>query len=145
MVKYKVCVVVPTYNSGLFLNAFFDSIMYQSIGFENIQVIFVDDNSNDYYTLYLLELFDKNFSNVKSVMMDENNGFPGKGRNIGLSLADSEYIIFSDHDDTYNPDAFEVLYNNAKKENADIVISNYFKVFPNKKKKLKQNSMEKIL
>ena len=44
MDRYNVSVVVPTYNSGLFLNAFFDSMMYQSIGFENIQVIFVDDN-----------------------------------------------------------------------------------------------------
>ena len=43
MAKYKISVVVPTYNSGLFLNAFFDSIMYQSIGFENIEVIFVDE------------------------------------------------------------------------------------------------------
>ena len=82
MTKYKVSVIVPTYNSGLFLNAFFDSIMYQSIGFENIQVIFVDDCSNDDYTLYLLNLFDENFPNVRSIFLDENNGFPGKGRNL---------------------------------------------------------------
>lgn len=135
MVNYKICVVVPTFNSGLFLNAFFDSIMFQSIGFENIQVIFVDDNSNDEYTLNLLELFDENFTNVKSIYLEENNGFPGKGRNTGLILADAEFIIFSDHDDTYNPDAFEVMYNKAKEENADIVITNYYKVFGNDKEK----------
>ena len=94
MEKYKISVIVPTYNSGLFLNAFFDSMMYQSIGFENIEVIFVDDCSDDDYTVYLLNLFDENFSNVKSVFLDKNNGFPGKGRNIGLNLANSEYVIF---------------------------------------------------
>ena len=129
MVKYKICVIVPTFNSGLFLNAFFDSIMSQSMDFEDIQVIFVDDKSDDEYTLYLLDLFDENFSNVTSVFLEENNGFPGKGRNIGLNLSDSEYVIFSDHDDTYNFDAFEIMYNTAKKENADIVITNYYKVF----------------
>ena len=133
MEKYKVSVIVPTYNSGLFLNAFFDSIMYQSIGFENIQVIFVDDNSDDEYTLYLLDLFDEKFLNVKSIFLDENHGFPGKGRNLGLNLSDAEYVIFSDHDDTYTPDAFEVMYNTAKSEGADMVITNYYKIFPDER------------
>lgn len=137
MENYKVSVVVPTYNSGLFLNAFFDSIMYQSIGFENIQVIFVDDCSDDEYTLYLLDLFDKNFSNVKSIFLDENNGFPGKGRNLGIDFSDSQYIIFSDHDDTYNPKAFEVMYNSASENNADMVITNYYKVFPDTREPVK--------
>lgn len=137
MADYKVGVVIATYNSGLFLNAFFDSIMYQSMDFEDIQVIFVDDNSDDEYTLYLLRLFDKNFSNVTSVFLDNNSGFPGRGRNVGLDLIDSEYVIFSDHDDTYTPDAFEVMYNAAKNDDADIVITNYYKVFPDEKIKTK--------
>ncbi|WP_296866015.1 glycosyltransferase family 2 protein [uncultured Methanobrevibacter sp.] len=137
MEKYKISVIVPTYNSGLFLNAFFDSIMYQSIGFENIEVIFVDDCSDDDYTLYLLNLFDENFSNVKSVLLDENNGFPGKGRNIGLNLANSEYVIFSDHDDTYTPKAFEVMYNTARENNTDMLITNYYKVFPDTRESVK--------
>ena len=133
MEKYKISVVVPTYNSGLFLNAFFDSMMYQSIGFENIEIIFVDDSSDDDYTLYLLHLFNDNFSNVKSVFLNENNGFPGRGRNIGLNLSNSKYVIFSDHDDTYTPRAFEVMYNTANENNADMVITNYYKVFPEKR------------
>ena len=137
MEKYKISVIVPTYNSGLFLNAFFDSMMYQSIGFENIEVIFVDDCSDDDYTVYLLNLFDENFSNVKSVFLDKNNGFPGKGRNIGLNLANSEYVIFSDHDDTYTPKAFEVMYNTARENNTDMLITNYYKVFPDTRESVK--------
>ncbi|WP_407415570.1 glycosyltransferase family 2 protein [Methanobrevibacter sp.] len=137
MAKYKVSVIVPTYNSGLFLNAFFDSIMYQSLGFENIEIIFVDDCSDDEYTLYLLNLFDKNFYNVKSVFLEDNTGFPGTGRNIGLSLADSEFVIFSDHDDTYVPNAFEIMYNHAVKNDADMVITNYYKIYPNEREKVK--------
>ena len=137
MEKYKISVIVPTYNSGLFLNAFFDSIMYQSIGFENIEVIFVDDSSDDDYTLYLLNLFDENFSNVKSIFLEKNHGFPGKGRNVGLDLSNCEYVIFSDHDDTYNPKAFEVMYNSARENNADMVITNYYKVFPDMREPVK--------
>lgn len=137
MTKYKITVVVPTYNSGLFLNAFFDSIMYQSLGFEDIEVIFVDDCSDDEYTLYLLNLFNENFSNVKFISLEENNGFPGKGRNVGLTLANSEYVIFSDHDDTYTPNAFEIMYNNAKEKDADMVITNYYRIFPNERMEVK--------
>ena len=136
MAKYKVSVIVPTYNSGLFLNAFFDSIMYQSLGFENIEVIFVDDCSDDEYTLYLLKLFDENFYNVKSIFLEDNTGFPGTGRNIGLTLADSAFVIFSDHDDTYVPNAFEIMYNHAVMNNADMVITNYYRIYPHEREKV---------
>lgn len=136
MLKYKICVVIPTYNSGSFINSIFDSIMAQSIGFDNIQVIFADDKSDDEYTLNLLETLDKKYSNVTSVFMDTNSGFPGTGRNTGLKLSESEYIIFSDHDDSYNPDAFEVMYDNAKGENADMLITNYYKVYGDVKKEV---------
>ena len=136
MVNYKICVVIPTYNSGSFINSIFDSIKAQSIGFDDIQVIFADDKSDDDYTLDLLKSLDEEYSNVTSVFMDENSGFPGTGRNTGLKLSESKYIIFSDHDDTYNSDAFEVMYNAAEDENADMLITNYYKVYGDEKKKV---------
>ncbi len=48
---YKISVVVATYNSGDFLSEFLDSIKSQSLGFEDIEVIFVDDASTDSCTL----------------------------------------------------------------------------------------------
>ena len=38
--NYKISVIVATYNSGDFLNEFLDSIISQSLGFEDIEVIF---------------------------------------------------------------------------------------------------------
>ena len=46
---YKISVVVATYNSGDFLSEFLDSIKSQSLGFEDIEVIFVDDASIGVY------------------------------------------------------------------------------------------------
>ena len=56
---YKISVVVATYNSGDFLSEFLDSIKSQSLGFEDIEVIFVDDASTDDYTLDLLNNFNE--------------------------------------------------------------------------------------
>ena len=43
MSQYKVSVVVPTFNTGDFLVETFESFRCQTIGFENIEIIFVDD------------------------------------------------------------------------------------------------------
>ena len=134
---YKISVVVATYNSGDFLNGFLDSIMSQSLGFEDIEVIFVDDASTDSYTLELLHNFDEMYSNVLAVFLDENSGFPGTGRNRGLDLASGEYVIFADHDDSYVENAFEVMYNEITKENADFLITNFYKVYENESVKEK--------
>ena len=59
--NYKISVIVATYNSGDFLNEFLDSIKSQSLGFEDIEVIFVDDASTDDYTLDLLNNFNESY------------------------------------------------------------------------------------
>ena len=65
--NYKISVIVATYNSGDFLNEFLDSIKSQSLGFEDIEVIFVDDASTDDYTLDLLNNFNESYPNVSVI------------------------------------------------------------------------------
>ncbi len=136
MNDYKITVVVPTYNTGNGLYNLFDSIKAQSIGFNNIEVIFVDDASTDKDTLNILEKL-AIFDNVSVVYLDKNSGFPGKGRNIGLMEAQGEYVIFSDHDDSYNEDAFEKMYNEILLKNGDMLFTNYINVYPKSKEKEK--------
>ena len=128
----KITVVIPTYNTGNRLYTLFGSIMSQTFGFENIEVIFVDDASTDKHTLAILKELDI-FDNVSVVYLKDNSGFPGRGRNIGLEKAQGEYVIFSDHDDSYNPDAFEKLYKEITRNGSDMVISNFFLVNEDKR------------
>ena len=137
MNKYKLSVIIPTFNTGDLLKDLFDSIKNQTIGFDNVEIIFVDDASKDVYTLDLINSYESDYSNCKAIFLNENSSFPGKPRNIGLEASTSDFVIFADHDDSYNPDAFEKLYNKITEENADFVISNYYKVYSNKKVKEK--------
>lgn len=132
----KITVVIPTYNTGNRLYTLFDSIRSQSIGFENIEVIFVDDASTDKDTLAILEKLDY-FDNVSVVYLKNNSGFPGKGRNIGLKKAKGEYVIFSDHDDSYNEDAFLKMYEEIVLKNGDAIFTNYINVYPHGEEKEK--------
>ena len=135
LMNYKISVIVATYNSGDFLNEFLDSIKSQSLGFEDIEVIFVDDASTDDYTLDLLNNFNESYPNVSVIFLDENSGFPGTGRNRGLDLAGGEYVIFADHDDSYVENAFEVMYDKINEN--DMLISNFNQVFDDKVVKFK--------
>ena len=45
--SYKVTVIIPSYNSVEFLDSTIDSIKSQTIGFENIEIILVNDCSDD--------------------------------------------------------------------------------------------------
>lgn len=133
MYDYKVSIVIATYNSTDSLIKLVDSIKEQSIGFDNIELLLVDDNSTNEDTINLIQAYGADLNNCSFILLDENHDFPGAARNEGLKIASGEFIIFADHDDSYEKDAFEVLYNKAKENNADLVFSNHYKVFPNKK------------
>lgn len=139
----KISVVIPTYNSGKGLYTLFDSIKAQTIGFENIEVIIVDDNSTDESTLFILDKLDT-FENVSVIYLKENSGFPGRGRNIGLEKAQAEFIIFSDHDDTYNEDSFQKLYEEMVLNKSDMVIANFNQVICGKKYHFNSDINERI-
>lgn len=79
----KVSVIVPTYNAEDCLMNAVNSIINQTIGFENIELILVDDNSND-GTKEILRELSETHENVISIFLDENTGSPSKPRNIGM-------------------------------------------------------------
>lgn len=118
---YKVSVIIPTYNSERYIDKAVESIKNQSLGFEDIELIIVDDNSTD-STKDILKEYDEKFSNIKCFYQKENTGSPSSGRNIGIDNASSEYIMFLDQDDRYANTMCEVLYETIKKTNSNIVM-----------------------
>jgi len=102
----------------------FDSLYNQSIGFENLEIIFIDDCSNDNSKEKILN-YSKKYGNVIGVYLNENSGFAGKPRNEGLKYATADYIMFLDPDDYYLEDACETLYDKITTENVDLVSGNF--------------------
>ena len=121
---YKISVIVPVFNVEDTLQNAFDSILNQSIGFENLEVIFVDDKSTD-KSADIIKGYSKKYNNVKSFILDENSGFAGKPRNIGIENATAPYLMFLDPDDIFLEDACEILYDNISKNNLELVSGNY--------------------
>ena len=106
---YNISIIIPVYNKEDTIQRAFESIKNQSIGFESLEVIFVDDSSIDNSVNIIKELSD-NYKNVKSINLSENSGFAGKPRNVGIENATAPYLMFLDPDDVFLEDACKILY-----------------------------------
>lgn len=101
----KISVIIPTYNVANYISTALDSIINQS---EAVEVICLDDNSSD-NTLEILNKYAATFHNIKVIANNENYG-PGHLRNLGISLASGDFLLFLDADDWYEPLLFKKLY-----------------------------------
>lgn len=131
MSKYNVSLIVPCYNIESIdsekedpFKSMFLSIKKQTFGFENIEVLFIDDKSTDNTTTILNKLSEK-YGNVKSIFLEKNTGRPSIPRNVGIKNASTDYIMFLDQDDKLELDCVDILYKEIIKEDVDFVKSNY--------------------
>lgn len=112
-----VSIIVPCYQVEKYIRRCVDSIINQSIGFENIELILVDDASTD-GTLEILRKYEKMYPGI-IVIECEKNGRQGTARNIGLQYATGKYIGFVDADDWIEPDMYEHMYLIAEEYSVD--------------------------
>lgn len=119
--NYTVSVIIPVYNAEKHLENTIQSVINQSLGFENIELILVDDASKD-NSKKIIESYGKKYDNIIPYYSEKNHGYPGFGRNIGLNIATSDYIMFMDNDDEYDEDMCKTMYETMIDEKADIVV-----------------------
>ena len=89
-----VSIIIPVYNAEKYLNDCVNSILVQD--FKDYEVILINDGSKD-HSIEICNCFAAKYSNIKVVSIE--NGGPSNARNIGLSIANGEYIQFLDSDD----------------------------------------------
>lgn len=114
----KLSIIIPTYNSAEYLRECLDSAFAQTI--EKYQVIAIDDESTD-NSLEILNEYRSHHDNM-IVRHVKNTGGPGKPRNIGIDLAEGEYIFFLDADDVLEPFAMEEACALADKTGSDVIL-----------------------
>ena len=120
----KVSIIIPIYNTEKYLEQCLDSVKNQTL--KDIEIICIDDGSTDNSLNILKEYSSKD---NRFVVIKQNKEFPHNARNMGLQHATGEYIGFVDSDDWIDLNFFEILYTNAKKQNADIARTTYKYVY----------------
>lgn len=106
--KYKFSIVTAVYNVELFVAETIESIIAQDIGFENIQLILVDDGSPDNSGAICDEYAKKYPDNI--FVIHKENGGVSSARNAGLELAEGKYVNFIDSDDYFDSNTFSEIW-----------------------------------
>ena len=118
----KVSVIVPCYNVAVYLDKCMEHLLKQTIGIDNIEVILVDDAStDDGATWEIIRRYEKKFPNAIIAVQLQQNMRQGGARNIGISYASGEYLMFVDSDDWIALETIEHVYQKAKEYDADVV------------------------
>lgn len=111
----KFSIIVPVYNVEKYLKKCFESIINQT--YTHYEVIIVCDKCSDNSEQIVDDYIKKNKKFKK--IYAEHTGL-GKARNIGVTKATGDYILFLDSDDYYELDLLETL-NNELKDNPDLL------------------------
>jgi len=108
----KISVIVPVYNTELYLKECIDSILSQS--FDDFELIAIDDGSTD-KSRDILEEYKASDPRVK-ILDGGHNGAP-HARNIAFEIASGEFCYFFDSDDYMVPGALQKMVDASIDEN----------------------------
>ncbi|WP_162200458.1 glycosyltransferase family 2 protein [Kordia jejudonensis] len=125
----KVSIIIPVYNTEKYLEKSLHSAINQTL--KELDIIIVDDKSTD-NSLQIIREFQKKDHRITVIALEENKG-NGFGRNTAVQKAVAPYIMFLDSDDWLEPNAVEILYNEAHTKQSEIVLFGYFEVKCDKK------------
>ena len=100
----KISVIVPVYNSIECLERCVRSICAQT--YQNLEILLVDDGSTD-GTGELCERLSSEDQRIR--VAHKKNGGASSARNVGLKMAEGEYLGFVDSDDYIEPYVYEKM------------------------------------
>lgn len=104
--KNSVSIIVPVYNGEDTIQRCLESIIRQTC--KNIkEIIIVNDGSTD-KTKKVIEQFTE--KDTRICCIEKKNGGVSSARNIGISNAHGDYVMFIDSDDEIKQDLVEKLY-----------------------------------
>ena len=123
--KPKISIIVAIYQVEKYLERCLDSIVSQS--YENLQIILVDDGSND-GSPKICDRYSVLDDRVE-VYHKENGGLVS-ARKYGIGKASGDYIAFVDGDDFLDKDMYAELIDEIVKSGADFLNSGYKMIYP---------------
>ena len=121
--KQKVSIIVPIYNSELYLNKCIESLLNQT--YSNIEIVLINDGSTD-NSENICNEYRKNDNRIE-YYYKKNEGV-AIARNYGIKKASGEYIMFVDSDDYISLDYIKSMLDAAVKNQSDLVTSDYTEV-----------------
>lgn len=102
--KYLVSVVIPVYNVEKYIDLCIKSLLNQTLSFEKMQILLINDGSTD-SSEELCRVYAEKYDNV--FLYTKVNEGASQARNFALDRAEGKYIFYLDSDDTVKPETIE--------------------------------------
>ena len=132
MKKFKFSVIIPVYNVEDYLEETIESVVNQTIGFEdNIQIVLINDGSPDNSEKICLKYKELYPNNI--IYYQQKNSGVSVVRNKGIELATGTFSTMLDSDDKWSKNSFECVWDNYL-SHKDISLFSCKMVFFDKKK-----------
>ena len=114
----KFSIIIAAYNlSGLVCKAIESCINQTGVDDSQYEIIVINDGSTD-DTIYHINKY-ANVDNIK--IITKNNAGLSHTRNLGIELAQGEYLLFLDGDDWYSLDALSTLLPYVGKYDIEVI------------------------
>lgn len=117
----KISIIMPVYNAQSTVQRMLDSIKNQTLS--DFEVLMINDGCTDSSGKILDEYA---CADARFKVFHKPNGGVSSARQYGLERAKGEYVIHADSDDWIEPTMLEELYSQAKKDDADVVICDFY-------------------
>lgn len=116
-----ISIILPVYNVEAYLRRCVESLLAQT--FTDFELLLVDDGSTD-DSGKICDEYAKKDSRVR--VFHKENGGVASARQLGVDKAKGEYSIHADGDDWVEPGMLQKMYEAIKKEDADLLIADFF-------------------
>lgn len=130
----KVSIIVPVYGTEKYLSKCLDSLIEQTL--DGVEVLVINDGSPD-NSQAIIDQYAQKYNQIKAYQKE--NGGLSDTRNYGIHHAKGEYVVFVDSDDYIEANMCQVMYEQAKKNDLDIVVCDTFMDYPTHSYVLKAN------
>lgn len=119
-------IVVPVYNVEKYLPGCLESIIEAAL--PETELLLIDDGSTD-HSADICKSYAEKFSFIR-ILHQKNQG-PSAARNFGISESRGKYVTFFDADDKIEPEAFQRTAFLLKKYEAQLWISDFYRIAAN--------------
>lgn len=115
-----VSIIIPVFNTEKYLDQCIKSIVMQT--YKNIEILLINDGSTD-GSGQICKAWSQKDARIRYI--EKRNEGQGKTRNLGIHMAQGEYLIFVDSDDFIDENLLQESVRYIKEKQADICIYTY--------------------